>query len=207
MMNNSFNITCRVVVPLCIAIALLPDKCDAAHIYNLVDYPDLQNGHTVTGTITTTDDAPDDGLLDIAEVLDWEWEVSDGLEVTIGEMHPIEPDSISFTEVLGIGIDSQGIYFPHELGNRFKLEIGTNLNSRGSNLRRLAWLNGNASPLSVYVFNGVTEGDIGFRAWGTDLPANPNRWLIAERVPEPSGLALSCCVAAFAAAMLRRQKK
>ena len=180
----------------------------AARIYNIVDYPSLQEGHTLSGTITTTDDAPDDGLLATEEILDWEWEVSNGLEVTPGQMHPTVPHSRSFTEVVGgIEIDSQGIYLPHELRNIFKLQINTNTNSRGYNDRRLLWGNGNAGTPSRYVFNGITEGDIGFQAWGSDLPANPDRWPIATRVPEPSGLTLSCCVIAYAAAMLRRRKK
>ena len=179
-----------VVLPLCAGTV------DAARIYRLVDYPDLQNGHTLSGTITTTDDAPDDGLLDLAEILDWEWEVSDGLEITTGQMHPVELDSQSFTETVGIEIDSQGIYFPHELGNRLKLQILTNLDSRGSNDWRLGWFNGNASPPSVYVFGGIVEGDIGIQSWGSDLPNDQDRWLIATIVPEPSAVPLAAMLLA-----------
>lgn len=179
----------------------------AARIYNIVDYPDLQNGHTVSGTITVSDSAPEDGLLTTEEILDWEWEVSDGLEVTPGQMHPTEPDSSSFTEVLGIEIDSQGVYFSHELGQIFKLQINTNTNSRGYNTHDLAWLSGFPDFSSLYAFSGIIGGDMLTVAWVTDLPASPDRWLIATSVPEPSGLALSCCVIAYAAAMLRRRKK
>ena len=183
---------------------IAPSTAHSAQIYSLVDYPDLQNGYTVSGTITTAAGAPDDGLLAEEEILDWQWEVSNGMEMFVGQMHPIEPDSSSLTEVLGgIEIDSQGIYLPHVLGNTFKLEIGTNLNSRGANQWRLLWGNGTAFPLSQYVFNGVRGGDIGFQAWSSDLPATPNRWQIAARVPEPSGLALSFCVFVYATAMPR----
>ena len=98
-------------------LAAVTTPASAARIYNIVDYPDLQNGHTVTGTITTSDGAPDDGLLDIAEILDWEWEVRDALEVpiAIGQMHPTFPHSISLMEVFGIQIDSFGIYLPQDL--------------------------------------------------------------------------------------------
>ena len=201
MLRQLQAIAALLVLPLCAGTV------DAARIYRLVDYLDLQNGHTVTGTITTTDEAPEDGLLETDEIVDWEWEVSDGAQVTVGLMHPTQPHSVSITESVGIGIDSEGIYFPHELGNILRLQIATNLNSRGSNMRRLAWFDGSATPFSKYVFNGVTEGDILFRAWGSDLPTEPARWLIAERVPEPSGLALACCVITCAVAVLRGWRK
>ena len=198
-----------VVALFVVTLLLSPGSSKAARIYSLVNYPDLQNGHTLKGTITTTDDAPEDGLLDVAEILDWEWEVRDDvLEIiAIGQMDPTFPHSSSLTEVVGIEIDLQGIFFSHELGQIFKLQINTNVDSRGYNTRRLAWLSGFPDFSSLYALSGITGGDILTGAWVTELPDNQRRWQIATSVPEPSGLILLCCVSVFATAMLRRRKE
>ena len=175
---------------------IAPSTAYATRIYSLVDYPDLQNGHSLRGTITTTDEAHDDGMLVTEEIVNWEWEVSDEFNtiVGIGQLEPAIPNSSTLMEVSGIQIDSHGIYLPQDLESFLSLEIEINNNSRGFNIRRLSWLNGNPNTPVRYIFNGITGGDIGFLAWGSDLPTNPDRWLIATSVPEPSSATLAAIV-------------
>ena len=45
-------------------------------IYTIQDYPAFQNGHSLSGTITTLDTAPDDGLLMSPEIVDWSFSVT-----------------------------------------------------------------------------------------------------------------------------------
>ena len=55
---------------------LLSTPCQAFRIYRFVNYPLIQEGHTLDGTITVTDDAPVDSFLDTDEILDREWTVA-----------------------------------------------------------------------------------------------------------------------------------
>src|SRR5262245_31502657 len=50
--------------------------CHAARVYQVVNYPLEQFGHTINGTITTTDDAPLDSILQATEILDWQWSIT-----------------------------------------------------------------------------------------------------------------------------------
>ncbi|MCA9239635.1 MAG: hypothetical protein KDA37_05525, partial [Planctomycetales bacterium] len=75
------------IVPLLLAAA----SAHAERIYRLVDYPDLQNGHTLSGTITTTDDAPDDGLLHAGEIVAWEWSSTGPSVGVIYADHKLDP--------------------------------------------------------------------------------------------------------------------
>lgn len=188
-----------------VVASLLSEPANAARVYRFVDYPGLQVGHVVSGALTTTDSASDDGVLNLAEILDWQWEVRDGSDVIAGQLQPADPDSRSAMQVQGIEIDSRGVYLSDELGSILRLQVVTNLNSRGFNDRWLTWASGFADSPSRYTFGGVTEGDIAFLAWGAELPTHPGRWLIAASVPEPRGVALLCC--AIAAIASRRRHK
>ena len=53
-------------------------------VYEFNNYPAEQSGSTLTGTITVSDTAPDDGLLSVGEILAWEFTMTDagGLNTT-----------------------------------------------------------------------------------------------------------------------------
>lgn len=70
--------------------------CSAARIYQIVDYPEFQQGYSLRGTITTTDNAHQDGTLDGEEILNWHWAV-DG------------PQAFAFSSGAGSSLDFQGI--------------------------------------------------------------------------------------------------
>ena len=58
-------------------------------LYRFEDYPGIQDGHTLSGTIRTYESAPDDGLLQTDEITDWYIDVSgsDGFALDSNSNH------------------------------------------------------------------------------------------------------------------------
>jgi hypothetical protein len=65
--------------------ALLCGTAQADIIYSFVDYQASQNGHSISGTLTTPDTAPDDGYLTWDELSDWELTITGpGISESVG---------------------------------------------------------------------------------------------------------------------------
>jgi hypothetical protein len=79
---------------------------DAALVYALVDYPDLQNGYRLSGSITVSDSAAIDGLLDEHEVQDWVVRLEGRTQVTATK----QPGTR--VQISNIGISQAGITLP-----------------------------------------------------------------------------------------------
>ncbi len=193
----------RLAVLLLLA-ACLPNVGDAALVYRFINYPDLQSGYTFDGTITVADTASNDGVLSLDEVLYWSWTATGPRSLT-GQFQANPQVPYEATVVIGIQIDSAGIYLPLGTQSRLSLDEYTNQRSRGFNFRRLYWVGGSATAVPWHALVGVDEGDIGLRAWGKAVPMISARWTIAAAVPEPTTLLLSCFPFAILAYNHRRR--
>ena len=190
----------RIVCLLFVVVLLCPSSSHAARIYNIIDYPLLQEGHTLTGTITTTDDAPLDSMLDVAEILDWQWSITGPNILSAADTPP--PTSGSPTTFAdGISISSLTIELPLATQTDLRLWQITP-KSRGL-LRALRWSTSDPGLDGIYSSNnnaGRRDGDVPLEFWSSEI-ANPDgaSWVIANAVPEPSSLLLFilCLLAPF----------
>lgn len=194
---HSFYITAIVLV-------VFLQSAHAARIYSLVDYPDLQNGHTLSGTITTTDDAPDDGLLVTEEILDWEWDI-DGPNVLSASLAPGSTDTFAH----GISISTRTIELPFATPADLRL-WQRNTGSRGGSVDALRWSVVFDNAIGVYSSNNVAGflgGDVPTTFWLTTLSSPSNSgWVIATVIPEPGTQSLvSILVMTMLCAALTRQ--
>ncbi len=167
---------------------------NAALIYDLADYPAHQNGHSLSGTITTTDTAPDDGQLMATEILAWEFEII-GPHGFGGALS----DPNSHTSGTGVMITPTEIILPYPPITFFGVYGFTLRTDDGT----LDYVRAH-DPFGVGFFNWYRayrhpEPD----PWFADAPlmnnAPPNHetapWVVATRVPEPSGFMLVCSLA------------
>ena len=177
-------------------LAALSGPASAARIYQLVNYPDLQNGHTLTGTITTTDDAPDDGLLVAAEILGWEWSVSGANSLAGSYTPPPGPQSVN-ADVHMITISTETIELPLLTNASLQLRQPPIAPGRGSPAPAMLWghtfdvTSGTVQPKNIA---GFGAGDVFEAFWSTNLAnADVSSWIIATAIPEPSSLILGFC--------------
>lgn len=172
----------------CMALVLgaLGSVSQASLIYSFEDYANFQNGHTLSGTITTTDSAPDDGLLVSAEILDWSFSVigPNGFSASKNANSPPEV----FGEV-GISATQITIGFPPNEPEANELNFQTGLGQ----FPQLRYLQIN-DPFGAGVIEQYEAGLSG-SAWQTfpnALGGNP--WVVATAavtaapLPEPSSL-------------------
>ncbi len=179
-------------------------SANAALIYDLANYPADQNGHSLSGTITTTDTAPDDGQLLATEILSWEIDVI-GPHGFSGAMS----DANSNTLAAGVAITPTEIVLPYPqiIGvYDFQLYIK-------DHAARLAYVRAH-EPFGVGFFSFYTaERPAAPDAWHVVEPlmnnSPPNHgtapWVVGTRVPEPSSLMLLCSLAGVA--LFRRSLK
>lgn len=166
----------------CLGILLtiaLPASADLE--YQFVDYPDLQNGHTLSGLLTLSDSAADNGFLTNEEILDWNFAVTGPR--TYGSSKVADSFVIS-GEVL-IDTESIKIVFPEEDDtNAFDLTD----NSGGPTLRYQ--LVNDIDGVGIIDLYGSTENGSNDEAWqffgGTLGGSVTEGWVIATAVPEPS---------------------
>jgi hypothetical protein len=183
--------------------------CNAARVYQIIDYPLLQEGHTLTGTITTTDDAPLDSLLQTDEILAWQWSIM-GPRVRYG----LPPGEDTFTAThldledsstvsTGVRISNRAIELPlatAESPEWAELLLGrSGPDARGADTRRLRWSTAyidDERGQSNWYAAIVMFGDAGFGFWISmaDSPGDPS-WLLAKAIPEPSTFASGCLAA------------
>ncbi len=171
--------------------SFLTPGADAALIYDLVNYPAEQNGHSLSGTITTTDAAPDDGQLMVTEILSWEIEIV-GPSGFSGAMSDVNSNTIA----TGVTITPTQIILPYPtVGETNDLQLYIENNAAHLGYVRVHEPFG-AGFFSLYRANRPAGPD----AWYVQEPlmnnSPPNHgtapWIVATRVPEPSSFILVC---------------
>jgi hypothetical protein len=200
------------ILPACLIVTLLfsatslPSRAD--RVYQLVDYPANQEGHTLNGTITTTNDAPNDSVLDLAEILNWQWSVSGANSFAANSTEFLDNTSIA----LGVQITTEAISLPvADFGNPgpFRLELSrrTSLGGRGQLSHSLAWQSVNTPSAGTTNFSSANRqnGDAIQNFWfGTARFPGRLGWVVAVAIPEPTTLLL-LTVCAMPAALWRRR--
>jgi hypothetical protein len=171
----------------------------ADRIYSLNNYPTEQDGGTLMGSITVVDTAPDDGILEQAEVLAWNWSATNGpLHFTANSTEENAffgtEGSASITET-NILLAGPGSFF-----------LGAE-NSERTVL--LDYIRPAASSPQYYASQDFL--DLLQFAWFT-FPANDalggDPWVIATLVPEPASITLITSAGlAIGVALARRGRR
>lgn len=163
----------------------------AAQLYQFVDYPELQNGYSLSGTIQVSNDAISDGTLEANEILHWEWSALGPNTLTSRLGDPL-PTFYTPTRASGISIDSTGIYLLQEPGNMLQFYEQSIPGESPLSDRLLDWRATTDGDLH-YSMDATVGGDIGIIAWSSlqQFPAGTQRWRIARFVPEPSAVLMS----------------
>lgn len=188
-------------------VALPVPGVRAALIYDFVNYPADQNGHALTGTITTADTAPDDGVLMAAEILAWEFEVT-GPDALSGSSSDAGASQIVF----GATITPTEIVFPFPPPTSSEIY---EFRFRGSD-GELGYLRA-YEPVGIGVFSWyrAIHSHPGPEAWFTYEPLmgepvfeglSSFPWIVATRVPEPAGAMLLCSLAGAGLILGRRRR-
>ncbi len=183
----------------------------AVLIYDFASYPADQDGHSLAGTIVTTDSAPNDGFLMDAEILSWAFEVSGPRGFSSSSSDP-SSDAQVFGNV-AITTTEITMAYPQTLGDTNDLQFyGNNFGSR------LAYFRVN-DPFLVGVFSTYTANrnrlNANDAAWTVNNPLMNNSpqtsidapWVIATRVPEPTGFTLMCTLAGPALFVIARRRR
>lgn len=168
-----------------VACAPLSSVAHADLVYDFYNHPLDQNGHSLSGTITTTDTAHADGSLTAGEVISWSWSTS-GSNPISGSSSDLNSStlingwvSISPTEIT---LAQPNIMSQEQYGLVLSGSAG-----------RLIWVRDEDG------FGGFTELFEAQGSWQSYSPgmSNTDPWLVAtvSTVPEPSsGLALLALV-------------
>lgn len=188
MKNTTF-----LVVTTCLCCSWVP--VHAQRVYQLVDYAALQNGYTLTGTITTSDTAPDDGLLTIEEVLDWQWSIAGQYAISASS------GPLSLTDIQNIAITTSSITLPPVANAQLILRDTINP-GRGATVPRLYWSTAydasNQTSLDRYSATMLFEGDVLVSQWYFETTSSgESPHLVATYVPEPSALVLGAACTAL----------
>lgn len=169
-----------------------PGAARASLIYNLVNYPSVQNGGTLSGFMRVLDTAPDDGILSEDEVVSWFWSAthptngSTSLTSAEGELLIFRPAHVGITPAAITLSAGQ----PDGLASIISLFSG--VDARSLTYRRTEF----GDVYSATQTNGTP-------VWST---ANPppgslggDPWIIAQSVaiPEPSPVALESMLVAL----------
>ena len=170
-----------------LAITLMATSAQGVIIYSVEDYPAFQNGHNLSGTITTTNSAPNDGLLMSAEIVNWCYTVTgpDGFSIT--QANATQPEvtgnvSISPTQIT-IGL-------PVNDGVKNELAFFNGSGNTSSFVRYLQ-VNDIFGAGIIEQYDAQTNGT---QAWQT-FPLSPTGlggipWVVATAVPEPNAFCL-----------------
>jgi hypothetical protein len=159
-------------------------------VYEFKEYPAIQNGYTISGTITVNDNALASGLLTVSDIMAMSITVTkDGVTYT-----SVGNADIPFTVIERVHIDANEIYL-QALNPTATATFGTHSGTGG--LGGVTWFQSTfkfaGDSLSVKGDDGVLIIDDSF----TDLAGSP--YVIAElqtpAVPEPSSLVLGLVAA------------
>jgi hypothetical protein len=204
-MNLRILSACLIVICLFLATCL-PSRAD--RVYQLVDYPANQNGHTLNGTITTTDDAPNDSLLDVAEILSWQWGISGPNSFAANSTEFLTNSSVA----LGVQITTEAISLPAPTLSdpgpfRLVLSRRTSLGGRGELSHGLMWQSVNTPSAGTTNISsaGRMQGDAIQSFWsGSATFPGRSGWVAAVAIPEPTTLLLLTACAIPGALWRRR---
>jgi hypothetical protein len=181
-----------IAVGLSLVLMSLATYAKAERVYALVDYPAYQNGHSLRGSITATDDAPLDSLLTASEILAWNWQLSGANSFAASSTDFTLDDKTS----IQVRITESAIELPQDLGGIGPaiLRLGrATPTSRGSFGHHIRWQSRPLlSPTTPENGFGAAkfEGDAVLNFWNTNfLPEGPY-WTIAVAVPEPTSVGL-----------------
>ena len=192
---KSIQVTCL----LFLFTSLVP-AAHAARIYELVNYPDLQSGHTLSGTITTTDDAPDDGLLETEEIRDWEWMISGQTNIW-AVYEPTNGTAYPPTISEDIAISPSSIELPSTAEATLSLMVVDDLGGGSVHTVGVGWATYFLNSSDIFVSVNSTSlffDDVVQDYWYSTLdPPQESNWVIAEFIPEPSVIAISVAAALF----------
>jgi hypothetical protein len=177
------------LVSVCSLLLLTCATARADRVYKLVDYPANQMGHTLNGTITTTDDAPNDSLLDMAEILSWQWNISGPNSFAANSTQFLNNSSQAF----GVRITPSSIALPvANLSNpgpfRLSLARSTPI-SRGDFGHSLSWHSVNTPSAGTmnHSYSGRMDGDALQSYWhGPATFPSSSGWIVAIAIPEPT---------------------
>jgi hypothetical protein len=185
-------------------------RCDAARVYQFVDYPADQEGYSLTGTITTTDDAPLDSILDAAEILDWQWSITGP--------YPFSASRADFltdhTAATGVRISQTAIELLLATVDRpqlsqLQLSRQTSLTPRGSLGHTLSWgtrYDAMSGHFNFYSARSL-HGDAIQGYWGTQPTSlGSSTWAIAVAIPEPGTLGTAAVGAPILMLFVRRRR-
>lgn len=202
---------CRFLMLLSAMMVLLPDRAAAVlTTFDLVNFPAVQEGHQVSGTITIDLSGPLTStpvLINHSQIVDWDIHATyttgpNSYDAHFTEADPLITDSTTFLHVSTAG-----------------LHLGGNLHFRTTNTSTLPSLvthadlrydnnSGNANyRLSEYF--GSNEAPI-WQSLATDadfpFPSTGDPWIIATPVPEPGSSVLLGVFALMAAAVRVRRR-
>jgi len=85
-------------------VFLLCTQVRAQLIYDLVDYSSLQNGWVLNGSVSVLASAPDDGTLNTAEIISWNWKATKGSLTVEGSSTGISPSAFSTANITATNI-------------------------------------------------------------------------------------------------------
>jgi hypothetical protein len=186
------NVRIRLLATLLISIFL--ERTAQSAIYQLIDYPSLQNGLSISGTIDAID-INADLVLDAAEVSTWTLQI-DGNSVS--SSHPNAGELFSNVSI------SSGMIFledPRISGQNSQLILAKTLSTF------VSYFNGtHSSEFNEQVYNGRSStvpspgwavGTLSTNGPNLPMPVSNGRVVIARLIPEPPSFALLAVGLAF----------
>ena len=177
----------RAVALFAVTLLLSAGSSKAARIYSLVNYPDLQNGHTLSGTITTTDDALDDGLLVTEEILEWKWSITGPNNVSAEQSLPASEDSMTLAQ--GVKITRSTIEVTPSPDVKLSME-----ETKGTDTLRLSWFTSEEEeeqfPVRTLGIGTFGRDELQTYWIETFADEGDNGVVIARLIPEPSAVIL-----------------
>jgi hypothetical protein len=163
---------------MCIGGVLLAAPARADRVYAFNNYPADQDGGTLSGSITVLDSAPDDGVLNIGEVVGWNWTASnDPVSVSA---HSAEDGAFFSPGGAGVTITETDIL----LADQASLQVGV------ENPGHSAALSYFKNVLSPTIYSAEEDSQF---VWITSPAADAlggDPWVIATFVPEPGTVTL-----------------
>lgn len=192
----------RFLVSVLMGVAGLCSTACGDIIYTMEDHPAFQNGHSLSGTITTTDTAPDDGLLLSSEIVDWAFSVSGPNAFTAAK----STGSPAPVVTGAVGISPTAITMQFPVIDPSVNELTFSQMAGGPTIRYLQVLDF-TGPGVFGEYSGIATA--GSDAWQSlpDETGLGNPWLIATAVPEPGPVALWCVATLVIFLRLRVQRK
>jgi hypothetical protein len=169
-------------------------------VYAIENHASDQNGHTVSGLITTTDAAINDGWLLASEVLSWEFATSGPTSTSISST-----DASALLQISGdVMISATSINLEQPLvmsGFLNRIEMS---HSDGS---RLIWHRDEFFGEFTDIYQSFSQNN---GAWTNNSPimSGTDPWLVATRVssvPEPTSIAMFGSVAGLG--LIRRRRR